>query len=70
VNINYAAKGLRRLKRKRKLLSSTTKRPCVGWDPNWWRWVRAYHFLNHTTQFGRDSVINMIPNMTMAANKW
>ena len=40
------------------------------WSPDQLRWVKAYGFFPYTTQFGRDSVINMIPNMTRVADKW
>lgn len=38
----------------------------LGWE---WRWAEGYYFLNYTTKFGRDSVINTILGMAWMADK-
>lgn len=34
------------------------KEVTLKWNPDKWRWVDGYHFLNHNTEFGREAVIN------------
>ena len=48
-------------------------RPKLGgypWDPDRWRWTDVHCFLNYTSKMVRDLVINRIPSVTRAAEKW
>jgi hypothetical protein len=36
----------------------------LSWDPDQWWWVDGYHYLDYTTQLGRDSSINIKPITT------
>lgn len=36
------------------------KEATLGWNPDRWRWVEGLHFLNFTTKFERDLVINLL----------
>lgn len=31
----------------------------LRWNLDHWRWVKGFLFLNYTTKFGRDFVLNM-----------
>lgn len=40
------------------------------WNSNHWQWREGLGFLNYTTKFGRDTIINKILGSTKAAEKW
>ena len=42
----------------------------LSWDLDHWHWVEGYCFLNNTTKFDRDPIINRTLGTTHAANKW
>lgn len=46
------------------------KMATLGWDPDCRRWVDGLCFLNYTTKFGRDFVINRNLGITCVAEKW
>lgn len=47
------------------------KTSSFAWDPDWWKWlVEGYTILDHSTKFGRNSIINRVLGVSRAAIKW
>lgn len=42
----------------------------LSWDHDRWRWIEGYRFLNYTSKFGRNLVINIVSGKTKASDKW
>lgn len=70
VKITHAAKGPKKDDKKEEIFFFYSKESILKWNLDWSRWAEGYHFLNYTTKFHIDSIINMILGMTRAGDKW
>lgn len=65
VKIIHTTKG----QEKEEIVFFYGKMATLSWDMDRWRWVQGYGFLNYTTRFERDSIINMTAGTTCAVDK-
>ena len=66
VKIFHTTRG----QRKHEISFFYSKMPTLRWDPGHWRWPHAWHFLDYTTKFARELVINQTLGTTRVANNW
>jgi hypothetical protein len=45
--------------KKKEIIFFYGKTTTLSWVLDQWRWVEGYHFLNYTTKFGTNFIINM-----------
>lgn len=69
VKIIHTTRGPKKEGKNEEIILFYGKTATFGQDPDCWQWVDGFHFLNYTTKFSKDSIINKNLGIIHAADK-